>query len=399
MGGRKADIDVFTPYNVFDALHVRYDGNKKNERVQCPRCGKFTFYMDMVKGVGHCMRGSCDLRVNHTGYYAETMGTDLEGAREEMYRYMGVPFKRKGSKSVTSSPASSIKKRERKVVVFDEGHELLPIEKRDLVNREIIKSHPFIDRHKKDMAKRGLTEEEIEKLDYCSYGYSDEIALGIKYQEKGLELKGVPGFHTDDDGNLCLRILKKGILIPFKDSEGRVQGFQLRKNNEELKEWIEKGEKKKELKCNWLSSTGLKDGTKIPAYCHYACDFVYNLHMDRIIPVIKNNKITVTEGGMKADIVHILTGMSLIAIAGVTCLNEFEKELPFLKEIGVETIADGLDMDYLTNKDVAKQREKIKQMIESNGFNYELVEWEVKAENHEDLKGLDDYYAYHLRGV
>ena len=32
---RKLDIEVYTPADVFDALHVRY-GNKKNEKVFCP---------------------------------------------------------------------------------------------------------------------------------------------------------------------------------------------------------------------------------------------------------------------------------------------------------------------------------------------------------------------------
>ena len=396
---KKADIDVFSAYNVLDALHIKY-GNKKNEKIPCPMCRNTTFYMNMENGVGHCFRPTCGFKANHTGYYGAHVGKDLEGAREEMYAYMGVPFERSKKSASSSTPfKAQMPKRELKKAVFEEESLILPIEERDKVNREIIASHPFIDRHKKDMKKRGLTDEEIAKLPYCSYGYSDEKALAQSYLAKGLKLLGVPGFYEDDDKQITLRKLKKGILIPFKDSEGRIQGFQLRKNNEDLKTWKENGKTKKENKCNWLSSTGLKGGTKIPAYCHYACDFVYSLEMERVIPLVKNGKITVTEGGMKGDIVHFISGESIIALPGVKALKEFEKELPFLKKIGVKCIEDAFDMDYLTNEDVQKQRDVLKEMIESNGFRYEIRTWDVKAENHADLKGLDDYLAYHYRGV
>ena len=102
---------------------------------------------------------------------------------------------------------------------------------------------------------------------------------------------------------------------------------------------------------------------------------------------------------MKGDIVHLLTGMSVLALPGVNSLKEFEKELPFLKELGVETIEDAFDMDYLSNENVQKARKTLKEVIKKYGFTYKLVTWETKAENHADLKGLDDYYAYHLRNV
>lgn len=396
---RKADIEVYSPYNVLDALGIRY-GQGKNPNIPCPRCRKNTFYMNMENGVGHCFRASCDFKANHTGYYAACVGKDLEGAREEMYAYMGVPFTPKNKKSATQSPSVPTgPKRELKKADFSKDEEILSIEERDEVNRLILKLHPFTDRHKKDMKNRGLTDEEISKLQYCSYDFSYEKSLASSYKKSGLTLVGVPGFFEDEDGDIYLRKLKKGILIPFKNSKNQIQGFQLRKNNELLKQWKEDGKLKKEKKCNWLSSTGLLKGTKIPAYCHYACDFVYNLEMRRIIPLIKNNKITVTEGGMKGDIVHILTGESVIALPGIYALKEFEKELPFLKEIGVEWIEDAFDMDYLTNEDVCKQRNVLKELVESYGFKYTMRKWNVKADNHPDLKGLDDYLAYHLRGV
>ena len=57
------------------------------------------------------------------------------------------------------------------------------------------------------------------------------------------------------------------------------------------------------------------------------------------------------------------------------------------------------DMDYLENPNVQKQRKALQDLIEKYGFEYEMLTWETKAENHKELKGLDDYYAYHLRNV
>ena len=393
---KKQDIEVYTPYNVLDELNIRY-GSKKDEKIPCPRCGNRTFFMNMQTGLGHCFRAACDFRANHTSYFAAHMNMDIEDAREKLYTMMGEPYKKKGATSYTAPKPQQ--KKERKEVKFEDEAEIVSIDVRDAVYKEVVKSHPFIDRHVEDMIKRGLTKEEALSLGYCSYGYSDEVALAEQYLKKGYELVGVPGFYRNDNGQMQLRELKKGILIPFKDSYGRIQGFQLRKNNEELKKFKDNGKWKTENKCNWLSSSGLKDGSHIPAYSHYACNFVYHFNKDRVIPVIKDNKITITEGGMKGDIVHLLTGMSVLALPGVNALKEFEKELPFLKELGVETIEDAFDMDYLSNENVQKARNTLKELIEKYGFTYKLVTWETKAENHADLKGLDDYYAYHLRNV
>ena len=392
---KKQDIEVYTPYDVFDALNIRY-GNKKDEKVPCPICRNKSFYMNMQTGLGHCFRSACDFRANHTSYYAAHMNMDLEDARAELYNMMGEPYKKKGSSTYTKPQGPKKKKKE---ITFETEAEIVGIEIRHAVYREVIEMHPLIDRHIQDMKKRGLTEEEIQKLDYCSFGYSDEAALAYLLEKLELNTVGVPGFYRNDEGRMQLRELKKGILIPFKDSQGRIQGFQLRKNNDELKNFKENGKWKTENKCNWLSSSGLKDGSHILGYPHYACDFVYHWSKDRVVPVIKDNKITITEGGMKGDIVHILTGMSIIALPGVNALKEFEKEFPFLKEMGVTKICDAFDMDYLTNENVQKSRQSLKELIEKYGFEYELVTWETKAEGHPDLKGLDDYYAYHLRGV
>ena len=394
---RKRDLDVFSPYNVLDALHIQYR-NSKNENIICPQCGKKSFYMNMETGAGHCFQSVCEFRCNHTGYYAALKGLDKEDARAEMYAYMGVPYASYRNKGSYSQPSPIKQKKERKIGNFGKEVKIADIEIRNTANREIIKVHPLIDRHIKDMTKRGLTEEEILKLEYCSYGYSDENKLAEIYAKKGIVMEGVPGFYKDN-GTYKLRHLKKGILIPFRDSQNRIRGFQLRKNNEELKTFTENGKKQTEKKCNWLSSTGLEGGTSIPAYSHYACDFVFDFNMDRVIPVIKNNTVTVTEGGMKGDIAHILSGKSIIALPGITAIKEFEKELQFLKEIGVERIEDAFDMDYLENPNVQKQRNALKELIEKYGFQYKMLTWETKVENHKELKGIDDYYAYHKRGI
>lgn len=385
------DDSIFSASNVFDALGIRYDGSKRNVCVICPKCGKSDFYMDLSKNFGHCYRASCDFKANQTSYYATARGISNADARKEMRAYMGVSFDER--KKISSK---------RKIKQIDYGKEapIADIDVRDQVNREIIKMHPFIARHVNDMKKRGLTDEEIKKLHYCSFGYQDETKLAESFLSKGLQLKGVPGFYKNDAGMMQLRELKKGILIPFRSSENKIQGFQLRKNNESLKTWVENGEIVKEKKCNWLSSNGLNEGTKIPSYCHYACDFIYDFLDDKVYPVIKNHSITITEGGMKGDIIHILSGESVVAVAGVNSLAEMKKDFSLWKRLGVQKVVDTFDMDYLTNKNVMKSRKKMKELLEKAGFQYEMRTWDVSVPgNHPELKGFDDYLVYHMRNI
>lgn len=98
--------------------------------------------------------------------------------------------------------------------------------------------------------------------------------------------------------------------------------------------------------------------------------------------------ILLTEGGMKADIVNALTGQTVLAVSGVSCLSTLEKELKILRDdYGLIKIKTAFDMDYFVNPNVSKAYKKLCELLERMEFNYSTLIWDYEQ------KGIDDYYA------
>ena len=57
---------------------------------------------------------------------------------------------------------------------------------------------------------------------------------------------------------------------------------------------------------------------------------------------------------MKADVIHYLTGQTVLAVAGVNALTQLELILPQLHEQGVERIMTAFDMDFMENPHVQR---------------------------------------------
>ena len=55
---------------------------------------------------------------------------------------------------------------------------------------------------------------------------------------------------------------------------------------------------------------------------------------------------------MKADVIHTLTGDTVLAVPGVNALTQLEKALEVLRAQGVEEIKTAFDMDMATNEHV-----------------------------------------------
>ena len=94
-----------------------------------------------------------------------------------------------------------------------------------------------------------------------------------------------------------------------------------------------------------------------------------------------------TEGPLKADIFYSITKYPVMAVPGVSCQNQLEKELDFLKELGFDVIYNAYDMDYMTNKNVYKALKSSYELILKKGFKLKRLIWDEKD------KGLDDHYV------
>ena len=88
---------------------------------------------------------------------------------------------------------------------------------------------------------------------------------------------------------------------------------------------------------------------------------------------------------MKADVIHFLTGQTVLAVAGVNSLSQLRPVLEELQAAGMEQIMTAFDMDYLINPHVRAGQENLAHLLDQCGISYGTYLWDPR------YKGLDDY--------
>lgn len=212
--------------------------------------------------------------------------------------------------------------------------------------------------HQQNLLNRGLSPEEIQRLGYRTTPVVGMAAIAKQLLSDGLYLSGVPGFYRKD-GRWTFISESRGILIPVRDAEGRIQGLQIRRDNVSRR------------KFRWVSSIGKPDGCKAEGWVHIAGSM--------------RPTVILIEGPMKADIVHFLTGQTVIAVAGVNSLSQLESVLNNIRERGVTKIMTAFDMDFLTNPHVQNGYDNLVRLLTEIGFQYGTYIWDPT------YNGLDDY--------
>ena len=125
----------------------------------------------------------------------------------------------------------------------------------------------------------------------------------------------------------------------------------------------------------WFSSSSYNNGcnrSSIPTFSN-----IWNI----------GDSVCLTEGGLKAYIAHVHTGITFIGVAGVTQFSVLPILFDQLKKAGVTTVCDCFDMDFKTNPNVHAARVRLRKEILDAGFNYYRYEWD------ERFKGIDDYVS------
>ena len=364
-----------------DALRhvgVEFTLGRAKQTLICPLCKKRKLEVDFAKQVGQCMRTSCELG----GFNATSLVAKVDGiSTKEAWRLL---------KNGASSGVI--------VEEVDESAPLADSARIDRVFRAIFRVLRLSKRHEEDLKERGLTEEEIRSLGYVSISYRDRYSLPRKLLRAGFkesDLWGVPGFYRARkktpqggwvDGDIAFDTKTSGILIPFVDVHGRIRQLQIRQDKGTYKEGADK--------YHTVSTGGRKNGAVGHCYAHYAADRVYDMSSKSYIPAIRQNRILLTEGGLKADIIRKLSGgWPVLAVSGVTQYRSIEAELPTLKELGITTIDLIWDMDRKTNPGVAKSLKVVCQLLRNEGFEVAVHEWDDR------YKGYDDFLAHIKRGI
>lgn len=213
---------------------------------------------------------------------------------------------------------------------------------------------------------RGLSSERIATNNYASLPnptkmlqFSDELA-------KRFKLNGIPGFFKTKDGDWRLNINGyPGLLLPVKDSFGRIQGLQIRRDDLG----------KNQPRYVWLSSRNFPEGTSSGSPIHFV-----NADIAR-----QTGFAVITEGPLKADICAEKMRHCFIALAGVSSFNNIfahylKKEIPELKSVAI-----AFDSDWEDKKPVRDAIRRLIDNLEADGLDVKVWAWDTK------FKGLDDF--------
>ena len=234
-----------------------------------------------------------------------------------------------------------------------------PIQVRDLINREFLKRLRLAKVHREKLRQRGLCDMDIDTAEYRSvplFGGERVVADMVK---NGFIPKYVPGFYEGAAGWRFLE-LSSGILVPVRGMHGLIHGFQVRFDREGRSRYL-------------TVSTGTKhNGAPAAGFIHIAGK------VQRVM--------FVTEGVLKADVAHALSGYPFIGLLGTSNWGALKQTLTELKQQGLEVVVEAFDMDQNVNECVRKGAEKVRRIISDCGLECRKMVW--NPEN----KGIDEHY-------
>ena len=231
------------------------------------------------------------------------------------------------------------------------------------------------DAHRKHLKskKRGLNDEQIEKLGYKSTPPPSLCqSLTERLIRQGCAVKGVPGFYIDDEEEWTVKFGKRtaGIIIPVRGIDGLIRGAQIRldvpiKNPNDPPE-------KEGTKYLWFSTSSEYMGVGSGSPIHFV-----GKPYARVVYAI--------EGFLKADVTHCLTGRSFAAMAGANNVEKLGPLFAMLAQNGTEMIVEAADMDKFRNEQVSRGASKIYLMARRYGLEYRRLTWNP------NYKGMDDW--------
>ena len=327
--------------------------NRSSYYIKCPCCDteplKRHLNINISKNVFRCPR--CGVSGGVFDLYSLYTGTPRDEAKDTIIEKLGssgvvttVRVKRSAAPTVTEYPMTDV-------------------DTRDATYSALLKKLSLAPDHRENLLLRGLKDDEIDALGYKTTPVLGYASIAAQLQAEGLYLSGVPGFYRREDGTWTFIHEKRGILIPVRDVGGKIQGLQIRRDNVAKR------------KFRWVSSAEKKDGCRAEGWTHLAG------------PV--QSEIILTEGPMKADVIHILSGNTVLAVPGVNTLKQLKLTLRLLKDCGLQQVKTAFDMDLLTNINVRNGYNNVLRLLNDEGLRYGTYLWDPR------YKGLDDYIWEH----
>jgi hypothetical protein len=351
-------MDTFHMADIIPLLPLPHPpGGRSSYYVPCPQCdgrGRKSdkhLNINLTKDVFRCPK--CGWNGGIFDLYAYYTNTSREDVRDELERRIGsgtcrpTPDRRRPatpkSREVINPPAADI-------------------EIRHAVYSALLALLSLAPDHTQNLIERGLPPETIAVLGYRTTPVIGGRVLAKRVMEVANTLAGVPGFYKDKDGQWAFVANRRGILIPVRDIQGRIQGLQIRRDDVNKRKY------------RWVSSAEIEGGTE-------GCGAEGWTHIAG--PV--RERILLIEGPMKADIVHRLTGQTALAVPGVNALKHLERALTELIEQGARQVMTAFDMDFLKNPHVQNGYAELTALLGRMNLRYGTYMWRP------DYNGLDDY--------
>ncbi len=349
------------------------ENHSKDVVTNCPNCKAPNFWVNDTKNTGHCF--ACDKSYNPISFHGEVMGLEYKDALKNALKMIG--------EDITITPNITYDKKE-------DEHPIADIETRAKTYSYFFKLLGLAPDHAKNLEERGIINDGLFKtLDITEESSKKIIDALIS---SGCELKYVPPFYLS--GN-TYKITKhsRGIIVPYLDRKGRIQGFQLRKDDKNLMPYKGKdGKMHTPSKYTWVSANsapkGAKYAIKTNSFISYCCSFRKDKNGE-YAPVFPGNTISITEGAMKGTIAHQLSGKAFLAIPGVRSTKLLHDEFEYLKERGVTCIELCFDMDLIKNDSVLSAFDDMKKLIIENGFDLKVITWNNE---YADFQGIHNQF-------
>ena len=364
MSGYNYDL----PFDIMDVariLNIRIKRKgAKSVYTDCPLCGdkRGKMNLNLEKNqfrCNYCCEGGGAIQL-----YAKTYGVSNSVAYREICEILY------GS-SNPKEYQSLVKKKEKPDL--PQGAELVSVSVRNQTYEMLLSMLTLTQTNKASLMARGLSEDEIRLNGYKSTPVFGFDRLTKALIDKGCVVEGVPGFYKKENGTWTMNFKSycSGILIPMRTMSGLIQGFQIRLDNPIVDK---KGKKTKYI---WFSSVDNEMGVSSTSPVH----FVGN-------PCAQS--VYVTEGGLKADVAHALSGRTFLAVAGAGNIQGLAEPFEILRNNGTKKIFEAFDMDKTVNEHIEKARKNLMSMIKAFGFQERKTHWKWDPDKPEENKGIDD---------
>lgn len=357
---------TFSIADVLDLNSLPYDRRSGNVAMDCPFC-KATkhqkkFFVNFDRDVFKCHK--CQVKGNSISLHALLHNVSNKEAYKQIMEYMGNP-------SFVKRAYVAPEETEQNVVMAPEAD----ADQKDAAYSKLLDVCRLSDKHHQELLDRGFSESDIQTLGYGSYPRREEDKITEEYfriprviMADNCNVKGVPGFYKTQKGTWTMMNSMGGTMIPYRSFENKIQGVQIRKNNEDIED--------DGYKYIWFSSSYKNQGARQTTVLHYACDFSWNKEKNSFQPVLNKHFLVLTEGALKGDLAHALSDVPFVCVPGVSsALKALEADIPKWKEAEVEHIFVCYDMDQIMNVHVTEALQNMISLIESHGINTSVVTW------------------------